>query len=284
MRGFLQYWLQDVDDLLRGERTLPRTLAERGLEVRTGRLIVVIVAMAMTYGLFMGCFALLRDVPPELAGRDGRYLQIVASIIKTPALFLLTLLVTLPSLYVFNAIVGSRLRISALFSLLIASLAVNTTVLASLGPIVAFFSVSSDSHAFIVLLNVAMFAVAGVLGLMFLLQTLHRLTGLESATQKAAVAEAATAEAIDPVADAIELTRSRDPSPLDMPEGETLARHTRTVFRAWVVLFALVGAQMGWVLRPFIGSPDLPFTWFRERNSHFFAGVLNALRRLLLGG
>lgn len=68
-----------------------------------------------------------------------------------------------------------------------------------------------------------------------------------------------------------------------MPEGETLARQTRTVFRAWVVLFALVGAQMGWVLRPFIGSPDLPFTWFRERNSNFFAGVLNTLVRLLSG-
>lgn len=178
MREFLQYWFQDVDDLLRGERTLPRTLAERGLEIRVGRLIVVILAMAMLYGLFMGSFALLKDVPANLAGRDGRYLQIVASVVKTPALFFLTLLVTLPSLYVFNALVGSRLRIGELFNLLIASLAINTTVLASLGPIVAFFSVSTDSHAFIVLLNVVMFAVAGVLGLMFLLQTLHRLTNI----------------------------------------------------------------------------------------------------------
>ena len=57
-----------------------------------------------------------------------------------------------------------------------ASLAVNLAVLASLGPIVMFFSLSTKSYAFIQLLNVVMFSVAGVLGLIFLLQTLHRLT------------------------------------------------------------------------------------------------------------
>jgi hypothetical protein len=72
-------------------------------------------------------------------------------------------------------------------------------------------------------------------------------------------------------------------SAIDMPEGEFFAQHTRTVFRCWVVLFALVGAQMGWVMRPFIGTPELPFSWFRERDSNFFASVLGALRKLLLG-
>jgi hypothetical protein len=50
-----------------------------------------------------------------------------------------------------------------------------------------------------------------------------------------------------------------------------------------VILFALVGAQMGWVLRPFIGRPELPFAWFRERESNFFAAVLRALGELLFG-
>jgi hypothetical protein len=298
MRQFLTYWLQDVDELLRGDRTRPQMLAERGLELQAGRLVVVIVAMSMIYGLCMGSFSLLKDVPPELANRSDRYLQVVASMVKTPALFFLTLAVTLPSLYVFNALVGSRLRLTMLLKLLIASLAVNTTVLASLGPIVAFFSVSTSSHPFIVLLNVAVFAVAGVLGLMFLLQTLHRLTTAERrqmlqdgrgvddvqfveavvVADERAGAETANAETANAAA------RAEDPSALDMPQGDVLAKHTRTVFRCWVVLFALVGAQMGWVLRPFIGSPELPFTWFRERNSNFFAGVFRALGDLLFGG
>jgi hypothetical protein len=40
---------------------------------------------------------------------------------------------------------------------------------------------------------------------------------------------------------------------------------------------------MGWVLRPFVGNPNLPFSWFRERNSNFFEAVLRTLSALLTG-
>ena len=103
-------------------------------------------------------------------------MQVLASMIKVPALFFLTLLVTLPSLYVFNALVGSRLTVSAVVRLLVASLGVIVAVLASLGPIVAFFSVSTTSYPFILLFNVVIFGISGTLGMLFLLQTLHRLT------------------------------------------------------------------------------------------------------------
>ena len=53
---------------------------------------------------------------------------------------LLTLLITFPSLYVFNALVGSRLLIGAMLKLLIAAMAVMLMVLASFGPIVGFFA------------------------------------------------------------------------------------------------------------------------------------------------
>src|SRR5947199_302216 len=49
-------------------------------------------------------------------------------------------------------------------------------VLSSLGPIFAFFSVSTTSYSFMILVNVVVFAVSGLLGLVFLLQTLHRLS------------------------------------------------------------------------------------------------------------
>jgi hypothetical protein len=49
-------------------------------------------------------------------------------------------------------------------------------ILSSIGPIVAFFSISTTSYSFMVLLNVAVFGVAGILGLSFLLQTLHRIS------------------------------------------------------------------------------------------------------------
>jgi ABC-type sugar transport system substrate-binding protein len=87
----------------------------------------------------------------------------------------LTLPVTFPSLYVFNALVGSRLSLRSVLRLLVAMLAVMLAVLSSLGPIVVFFAVSTESYPFMKILNVGMATVAGVLGLAFLLRTLHRL-------------------------------------------------------------------------------------------------------------
>lgn len=36
------------------------------------------------------------------------------------------------------------------------------------------------------------------------------------------------------------------------------------MLRAWLVIYAFVGVQMGWVLRPFIGHPAGPTRFFRE--------------------
>jgi hypothetical protein len=224
---------------------------------------------------------------PENFDPNMRYMQLLATTIKVPALFYLTLLVTFPSLYVFNALVGSRLTLTSVLSLLVASLAVNLAVLASLGPIVLFFSLSTKSYAFIQLLNVVVFSISGVLGLKFLLQTLHRLTmvgiGVTSSSadirseQKLSDSLATTSP--DPG------TIQRDlPSAIDMPEGQSLGAHTRSVFTCWVIVFALVGAQMGWVMRPFIGNALLRFEWFRERKSNFFEEVFNSIGSLFTGG
>lgn len=40
-------------------------------------------------------------------------------------------------------------------------------------------------------------------------------------------------------------------------------RH-RALLRLWLILYAFVGIQMGWLLRPFIGDPTLPTRFLRE--------------------
>jgi hypothetical protein len=62
--------------------------------------------------------------------------------------------------------------------------------------------------------------------------------------------------------------------------GKVTTRKAKGVFRIWTIVFALVGAQMSWVLRPFIGSPALPFEWFRVRESNFFIAVAQSLVNL----
>lgn len=277
-------WLAHLDRLLRGETTHPESLRDGRLDVAAGGMAVLIVLLGVLYGLCMGSYSLLKVVPDTVVNEfeHPRQMQMLATALKVPALFYLTLLVTFPSLYVFNALVGSRLSLANVLRLLVASLAVNLAVLASLGPIVLFFSVSTKSYAFILLLNVAAYSVAGFFGLMFLLQTLHRMT---SPAWSGAPPGDSAAPA-DEIPDQNSGSATDDePSALDMPPGQALGRHTRLVFRCWMIAFALVGAQMGWVLRPFVGNPNLPFSWFRERHSNFFEAVFHSIRELFtIGG
>ncbi len=43
------------------------------------------------------------------------------------------------------------------------------------------------------------------------------------------------------------------------------ARH-RPLMWGWMAIYAFVGIQMGWILRPFIGAPDLQVQFFREES------------------
>ena len=238
-------------------------------------------------------------------------MQMLASAIKLPLLFLLTLLVTLPSLYVFNALVGSHLTWESVIRLLLAANAVMLTVFASLGPIIVFFGLSTTSYPFMKLLNVLAAGVGGALGLAFLLRTLRQLVlvqtsqateeqaghhepapneAAEADSPTAAVPESAAAPETDSAPSATppslapfqSRTQRLETEPYKMPRQHDYAMpdKAKTVFRVWVVVYASVGAQMGWVLRPFIGSPDLDFTFFRDRESNFFLDLSETLRQL----
>jgi len=56
-------------------------------------------------------------------------------------------------------------------------------------------------------------------------------------------------------------------------------RHRRLLW-AWFALYAFVGIQMAWVLRPFIGDPDMPVTFFR---SGAWGNAYIVLARLIAG-
>jgi hypothetical protein len=277
-------WLKELDRILRGDATRMDTLQKADLQIHVPGLAVVILCLAMIYGVCMGFYSLTRPDGPL-------YLQSFATLLKVPALFFLTLLVTFPSLYVFNALVGSRLNLLTILRLLIAFLAVTLAVLASLGTIVAFFSVSTESYPFMVLLNVLTFALSGFLGLSFLLQTLNRLDVARRhvprppAAPKAIEVEAENANESGKDDDfelvtSVQAEPNEDISALDRVGDATLAQKVRTVFTCWMIVFAIVGAQMSWVLRPFIGARSAPFQWFRPRGSNFFEAVFHTLLNL----
>lgn len=244
-----------IDRVLRGRFTRKEDLAEGRIEAPTTSIVTAALVLGALYGFFMGLFALLH---PDRDGFD----QCLASVVKVPLLFLLTLVVTLPSLYVVSALFDSRLRFVETLRLLVLALLVNLALLSSFGPVTAFFTLSTTSYPFMVLLNVAFFAISGIVGLAFLRRALDGVF--------------APAPAPDPSA--------ADPDAAAVRRAPPRAAHPPTrIFRIWILIYAVVGAQMGWILRPFIGNPDLPFQFFRPRGSNFFQAVLEAFTSLTRG-
>ncbi len=231
-------WLDRAEVLLRA----PQTVAEPGTRPRRRWLIGASATLGALYGLFMGAFAL------RTHGWDG-LMQMAATTVKLPALLLLTLGITLPSLCVFGALANTRLRFADTTRLLLGTTAVTAIVAASFGPILGFFTISTTSYPFIVLLNVILLGLAGVVGCSALVR------GLRAWSERPATGDTPPTDPID----------------------ETASDATLPLLGIWVVLYGVVGAQMGWVLRPFIGSPDLPFALFRPTEGHIFQAIWKVL-------
>src|SRR5688572_2720080 len=227
----MKIWIRQLGAILRGEATRLAALRTGTIDIPAGGLSIVIILLAMFYGACMGSFAVFNKT-------GGQWMQLLATTVKVPLLFFLTLAITFPSLYVFNALVGSRLSLMSVLRLLVAALGVILAVLASMGTIVMFFGLSTTSYPFMLLLNVVVYAVSGILGLRFLLHTLHRLTvvleesdareTMASATPPPVVPTAMSApsdqEAVkfDPPAPTPALPPARDPGALDRLEGRVI--------------------------------------------------------------
>ena len=95
-------------------------------------------------------------------------LQILLSAIKSPLLILGTMAICLPALSTFNVLLGSRMSFKQTTAILCVATYTMATVLVSLAPIMLFFVISTNSKAFVLLLNVAAFGMAGAFGLMML--------------------------------------------------------------------------------------------------------------------
>lgn len=166
----------------------------------------VVLGCGLAYGGVMGAFG----------GRPG---QVALSAVKVPLLLLATLLLSLPSYFVLNTLVGVRSDFATAWRAVVASQAGLTIILVSLAPLTAFWYASSANYRAALLFNALMFATAS-----------------------------GGAQAI--------LRRAYRPLIARAP------RH-RWMLRTWIILYAFVGIQMGWNLRPFVGSPDEPVRFFR---------------------
>lgn len=267
-----------LDDLLRGRLTTREELAAGRVQVPVGTLVFLGMLLGGAYGICMGLFSVFR-------GAEDVFWRVLATTLKVPLLFVLTLAVTYPSLYVVSAMFDSKLRHRETLRLLLCAMAVNLALLASFGPVTAFFTASTESYPFMMILNIIFFAVGGFAGLAFLDRALKSVFD-DPDNRRFQAVDPRRAPAGDYEDEECEDEVDSPFQHRDIP-GRARAQKpppSRRVFRFWILIYGVVGAQMGWVLRPFVGAPALPFEWFRnERDSNFFSALGKTLETLLGG-
>ena len=99
-----------------------------------------------------------------IIGSYGGGLQIISSAIKLPALYLITLIICIPTLYFFDILFGSKLDFKQYVTMALTSVSVISVLLFSFAPVVLFFLISVRGYNFFLLLNVLIMAITGGVG------------------------------------------------------------------------------------------------------------------------
>jgi hypothetical protein len=167
--------------------------------------------------------------------------QTLSATVKLPILFLATLFICVPSLYFFSLLFGSNQSLRQSLAVILTAITVTSVLLLSCAPITLFFLLTTSHYQFFKLLNVAIFAISGLMGVVFLYQGIKVVSGSET-------------------------------------EG---AGSRKFVLIAWMFVYAFVGSQMAWTIRPFIGAPGTPFELFRQLGGNFYANVLQSIGEVL---
>lgn len=140
--------LSDARSVLRGERVLA---GAAGALPQVLRLTAVIVVFGIAYGSIMGTFS---------ATSMERLVQIVYSAVKVPLMLVVTFLISLPSFFVLNTLMGLRRDFADAMRALTTAQAGLTIVLASLAPLTGLWYASCADYPTAILFNAAMFAIA----------------------------------------------------------------------------------------------------------------------------
>ncbi|MEU8208055.1 hypothetical protein AB0B85_02510 [Micromonospora sp. NPDC049044] len=131
-----------------------QVVAGRDLNALTGRMLASSAVALACYGAVLGAFH-----SPLMA---------LTSALKLPLLFLVTLAICLPTLYLFNLVFGARLSVRQSVALVMVAITVTSMLAVAFAPISLFFLITAPDYGFFKLLNVAILALSALVGLRFL--------------------------------------------------------------------------------------------------------------------
>lgn len=233
-----------------------------------------IVSLLISSSIFFAIYG-------AIIGTSSGWLQAVSSAIKLPALYLITLIICLPTLFFFDILFGSVLGFSQYAALILTTVAVISVLLFSFAPITLFFLISVHDYNFFLLMNVAIFALTGIVGVRLFYAGMRSLTRRPDLEATAAIVRQTNVSMNVPMNAPMNAPVDDFESAEIVPSREeSLQRTRKRLLQFWLVLYALVGSQLGWTLRPFFGAPGEPFQLFRNIEGNFYGQVFRLILNL----
>ncbi|MBI5054498.1 MAG: actin-binding WH2 domain-containing protein [Chloroflexi bacterium] len=163
--------------------------------------------------------------------------QALSSAVKMPVLFVATIFFCLPAFYFFSLVLGTKLSLIQVTTVMLAAIGVTAFLLLGLSPITLFFVLTSDNFPFFRLLAVVFVAMSGGVGIYFLW---HGMITIE------------------------------------VDSNASHANLRRLLLGGWFILYAFIGSQMTWRLSPFVNDPTLPFEFIRPTRDNFYIDAARA--------
>lgn len=228
-------YLKLIDGILRyRENFFEEIFASKNLAVRLRMFVCITSVLSFFYGATMGASSFEH-------GFERGMLQTLSSALKVPALYLLTVSICFPALFIILVLMGSRLGFLQTLSLILLALTLNSILLAAFAPIVLFFIITDSSYDFVKLLHVLVMGFSGCWAMAALWHGLREMCEKSNLYPKQAI----------------------------------------RILQVWILVFGFVGTQMAWSLRPFVGNPDEPFQIFRpETRGNIYRTVAHSIVKM----
>lgn len=173
--------------------------------------------------------------------------QSISGMIKLPIVFLISLLVCLLPLYLIGILLNLRMYFRQIAGLFIMGVCATSLVGVCMAPITAFclFTIKGGMrYNMLMILNVVILGIAGLVGVTYVLR------GSRFMAKK----------------------RSQETG---------VQMKSRRVLWAWMLVYALVGIQLAWELRPYMGKDNLPFEIKRTSTRDFYSTTIQTIGEIL---
>ncbi len=167
--------------------------------------------------------------------------QAIAAGVKVPVLFLLSLIICFPAFFIIQYILGSRLKMYQMVSIILSGFVLTGAIMVSFTPIVIIFLLTGGNYYFLQLLHIGIFVLSGLFGMKTIVDALKFSCEKKNIYPQIGV----------------------------------------VIFRFWVVILAFIAIQLAWNFRPFLGDRGQPFELFRKYEGNFYTALIYSVKQLV---